>query len=99
MKIDRFAKAIIAAVISGLSALMGALTSGDGTWDSVDAEAWVGAAIAALTALAAVYFVPNTAANLPPDAMRAPAAPPPEPVQWSSSNVLEPTSNPSGQKG
>lgn len=72
MRIDQFAKAILAAVIAGLSALMGALTSGDGTWDSLDAEAWVGAAISFLTALAVVYFVPNAQSNLPPDGRRAP---------------------------
>lgn len=58
-RIDSIAKAIIAATIAGLSAIMGALTAGDGTWASVDAEAWVGAAIAFLTALTAVYFIPN----------------------------------------
>jgi sugar phosphate permease len=49
-----YAKAILGALIAGLTALGTALTDG-----GVSASEWVAAAIATLVALGAVYAIPN----------------------------------------
>lgn len=54
----KYAKAILAAVIAGLTSLSTALVDGNGL-DSVTDGQWVVAVIATLTALAAVWAVPN----------------------------------------
>lgn len=50
-----YLKAIVASLVAGLTALLTALDD-----DSVTAQEWVTAGIAALVALGAVYAVPNT---------------------------------------
>lgn len=54
-----YAKAIVAAIIAGLTSLSTALVDGNGL-NSVSDGQWVVAVIAFLTALAAVWAVPNT---------------------------------------
>lgn len=56
---SQYAKAIIAAVIAGLTSLSTALVDGNG-FNSVSDGQWLVAVIAFLTALAAVWAVPNT---------------------------------------
>ena len=53
-KIKPYAKAIIGALVAGLTALGTALTD-----DSVTTAEWVAVAVATLTALGVVYAVPN----------------------------------------
>lgn len=55
----QYAKAIVAALIAALTALSTALVDGNGL-DSVTDGQWVVTVIAFLTALAAVWAVPNT---------------------------------------
>lgn len=55
---SKYAKAIVAAIIAGLTSLSTALVDGNGL-DSVTDGQWVVAVIAFLTALAAVWAVPN----------------------------------------
>lgn len=52
----RYAKAIVGSLLAGLGALLTALADG-----SVQTAEWVTVAIAALTALAGVWGVPNRA--------------------------------------
>lgn len=53
-RIKPYAKAIVGALVAGLTALGTALAD-----DSVTATEWVGVAVATLTALGVVYAVPN----------------------------------------
>lgn len=55
----QYAKAIVAAVIAGLTSLSTALVDGNG-FNSVTDGQWLVAVIAFLTALAAVWAVPNS---------------------------------------
>lgn len=54
----QYAKAILAALIAGLTSLSTALVDGNG-FNSVTDGQWLVAVIATLTALAAVWAVPN----------------------------------------
>lgn len=56
---SKYAKAIVAALIAALTSLSTALVDGNGL-DSVSDGQWVVAVIAFLTALTAVWAVPNT---------------------------------------
>lgn len=56
MSLDRYAKAIIGAILSGLAALTVALVNGDG----VSALEWVTIVTAVVTSLGFIWGVPNT---------------------------------------
>ena len=58
--IDKIAKALIGAIVAGLGALAAVLV-GDVGIDDVSAGQWVTIALATVTALGAVYGVPNAA--------------------------------------
>lgn len=62
MGIDKIAKAVIGALIAGLGALAAVLV-GDVGIDDVSAGQWCTIALATLTALGAVYGVPNASAS------------------------------------
>lgn len=56
--LDKIAKAILGALIAGLGALAAILVGGAGVNDVTDGQ-WVSIAVVTLTALGAVYGVPN----------------------------------------
>lgn len=60
MNLAPYAKAVVGAVVAGLGVLLTALDD-----DAVSASEWVAVAIATLTALAAVWAVPNRPADPP----------------------------------
>lgn len=57
-KVRPYAKAIVAALVAGLSALSAQLVSGESLGD-LEAKDWLAVAVAFLVALGAVFAVPN----------------------------------------
>jgi hypothetical protein len=59
--VDRYAKAIVGAVLAGLGSLGAAFSDG-----RVSANEWIVVATAAVTALSLIWAVPNSTTTKPP---------------------------------